>query len=223
MGTVRYTTINGEIIAEKRNGVRRTYVPDAIGSTVALLDNTQTKTDTFSYWPYGEEKQRTGSTPTPFRFVGTYGYYRDQQGALYVRARVLRPRNGLWMTSDPLSSRIPDAPTYRYSDDTPISKADPTGLACALKDTDCTLTCKEIQEKCRTKTLRNAICSVVLNPNNTPKDCHQLCGPGHKTFQDCYSFCKGLNTCNDCCSSFCDKSKPQYNIKCINQGCASST
>jgi hypothetical protein len=57
--------------------VRKLYVPDPLGSTVALLDNTQTQTDTFTYWPYGEERVRTGTTPTPFRFVGTAGYYRD--------------------------------------------------------------------------------------------------------------------------------------------------
>ena len=44
---VRYTTVNGRVIAEKRNGVRSYYVADALGSTVALLDNTQSKTDTF--------------------------------------------------------------------------------------------------------------------------------------------------------------------------------
>src|SRR5437588_9857996 len=81
MPTVRYTTINGEIIAEKRDGVRRLYVPDPLGSTVALLDSMQTQTDTFSYWPYGEERTRTGTTPTPFRFVGTAGYYRPHRRA----------------------------------------------------------------------------------------------------------------------------------------------
>ena len=43
--TTRYTVIDGEIIAEKRNGVRKQYVPDSQGSTVALLDNTQTPTE----------------------------------------------------------------------------------------------------------------------------------------------------------------------------------
>ena len=52
--TVRYTTLDGEIVSENRRGVMRDYVPDPLGSTVALLDNTQTQTDTFSYWPYGE-------------------------------------------------------------------------------------------------------------------------------------------------------------------------
>ena len=67
MATVRYTVIDGEVLSESRGGVKRDYVPDPLGSTVALLDNTQTKTDTFSYWPYGEEASRTGTTPTPFR------------------------------------------------------------------------------------------------------------------------------------------------------------
>jgi RHS repeat-associated protein len=101
MRTVRYTVANGEIIAEKRNGVRRTYVPDPLGSTVALLDNNQQKTDTFSYWPYGEVKDRTGTTPTPFQYVGTLGYYRDSTGRTYVRARHYQQRYGRWMTVDP--------------------------------------------------------------------------------------------------------------------------
>ena len=76
MPTVRYSVLEGEIIAEKRAGVRKLYVPDSLGSTVALLDNTQTQTDTFSYWPYGENRTRTGKSSTPFQFVGTEGYYR---------------------------------------------------------------------------------------------------------------------------------------------------
>lgn len=39
-----YTTVNGEIIAETRGGVRKSYVPDPLGSTIALLDNTQAQT-----------------------------------------------------------------------------------------------------------------------------------------------------------------------------------
>src|SRR5438876_9198170 len=95
--TVRYTTVNGEIIAEKRNGVRKFYVPDPLGSTVALLDNTQAQTDTFSYWPYGEQRTRTGTTATPFQYVGTQGYYRDSASKTYVRARVLDTQKGRWL------------------------------------------------------------------------------------------------------------------------------
>ncbi len=71
---VTYTVVNGEVLSENRSGVKRDYLPGPLGSTVALLDNTQTQTDTFSYWPYGENNARTGTTATPFQFVGTLGY-----------------------------------------------------------------------------------------------------------------------------------------------------
>ena len=80
--------LDGEIVSENRNGVIRDYVPDALGSTVALLDNTQTITDTFSYFPSGTVASRTGTTATPFQFVGTKGYHADSSGKTYVRARV---------------------------------------------------------------------------------------------------------------------------------------
>ena len=42
------------MVAQERGGVRHQLVPDPLGSTVALYDAAGTKTDTFSYWPYGE-------------------------------------------------------------------------------------------------------------------------------------------------------------------------
>src|SRR5438309_1323973 len=102
VGTVRYTTVQGEVIAEKRAGTRKFYVPDPLGSTVALLDNTQTQTDTFSYWPYGEVKTRTGTTGTPFQYLGALGYYQDSSVGQYVRMRCLNVATGGWLTVDPL-------------------------------------------------------------------------------------------------------------------------
>ena len=58
---VAYTVVNGRILSENRGGVKRDYVSDSLGSTVALLDSTQTKTDTWTYWPYGEVRTRTGT------------------------------------------------------------------------------------------------------------------------------------------------------------------
>lgn len=53
----------------------RDFVPDTSGSTVCMLNDSNIITDTWSYWPYGEEKVRTGVTPTPFQFVGTVGAF----------------------------------------------------------------------------------------------------------------------------------------------------
>jgi RHS repeat-associated protein len=128
MATVRYTTLNGEIVAEKRAGVRRLYQPDPLGSTVGLLDSTQTQTDTLSYWPYGEERSRTGTTATPFRFVGTRGYHRDSPTRGYVRARCFDTATGRWLSPDPLGMTGGDGNRYRYARANPTTPTDPTGL-----------------------------------------------------------------------------------------------
>lgn len=125
---VRYTTIDGEVIAENRNGVYKTYVPDPLGSTVAMLDKTQTQTDTFSYWPYGEVNTRTGITPTPFQFVGTRGYFQDSASKTYVRARYQDTQKARWLNQDPIGFNGRDWNTYRYALGRPVSFSDPSGL-----------------------------------------------------------------------------------------------
>jgi len=126
---VRYTTVNGEIIAEKRNGVRSLYVPDPLGSTVALLDNTQTITDTVSYFPYGEVAARTGTNPTPFLHVGTKGYRKDSSSNTSVRHRILKPAQARWLTEDPIGYMGGDWNLYRYVTDAPVHFSDPSGYS----------------------------------------------------------------------------------------------
>jgi len=125
--TTRYTVIDGEILSENRAGVKRDYVPDPLGSTLALLDNTQTQTDTFSYYPYGEVASRTGTTATPFQYIGTLGYYQDNSGRTYVRARHLRTAHGRWITEDPIGFDGEDADLYIYSFNCPLSFVDIDG------------------------------------------------------------------------------------------------
>jgi RHS repeat-associated protein len=92
------------------------------------LDSSQAETDTFAYWPYGEEVSRTGTTNTPFTFVGTLGYYRDSATRSYVRARHLDTGAGRWMTEDPIGFAGGDWNLYRYVQSKPASAADTTGL-----------------------------------------------------------------------------------------------
>jgi RHS repeat-associated protein len=136
MPTVRYTTINGEIVAEKRNSVRSLYVPDPLGSTVALLDNTQTQTDQWSCMPYGETTRIKGSNPTPFVFVGTKGYRQDTTTRTYVRARSVEPLQGRWMTEDPVWRSAPEVNIYTYAGGRPTSSTDRTGLQTGKQNGD---------------------------------------------------------------------------------------
>ena len=128
----RYTVMDGEIVSQTRNGVKHNYLPDPTGNVVALYDSNQARTDTVGYWPYGEEKNRTGATPLPFRFIGAQGYYRDAQDLSYVRARTYRQNLGRWMTPDPLSLYIDDTQRYAYANCRPTVFTDPSGEIVAV-------------------------------------------------------------------------------------------
>ena len=123
--SVIYSTFGGRVIAENRGGVIRQYVPDNLGSTVALIDVNGTVTDTYDYWPYGEERVHTGPSTTSLTFLGTLGYFKDFTNVLYVRARHLRVDLTRWMTVDPL---WPRELTYSYVSDAPVMYPDPSGL-----------------------------------------------------------------------------------------------
>ncbi len=124
--SVVYTTFNGQIVLENRGGVASFYAPDTMGSTVALLNSAGVVTDTYSYWPYGEVQNHSGSSQSPFGFLGTIGYYTDVVGSfLYVRARFLRQALARWQTLDLL---WPFERAYAYVGSSPLTYVDPTGL-----------------------------------------------------------------------------------------------
>ncbi|MHB8637346.1 MAG: RHS repeat domain-containing protein [Fimbriimonadaceae bacterium] len=122
--SVVYSTFGGRVVAESRGGVIRQYVPDNLGSTVALIDDAGNVTDTYDYWPYGEERVHVGTSTTPLTFLGTLGYFKDFLNMLYVRARHLRVDLTQWMTVDPL---WPGQRAYGYVSSSPTEAADPSG------------------------------------------------------------------------------------------------
>ena len=125
--SVAYTTINGQIVSEKRNGVPSDYIPDALGSTIALLSDTHQITDTWTYWPNGQVRTRTGTNPTPHTFCGTVGYHSDLlDNSNYVRARQLRVALNRWQTLDPV---WPSQPAYTYGRNALVTWTDPSGKA----------------------------------------------------------------------------------------------
>jgi RHS repeat-associated protein len=122
---VTYMNFGGRIVAENRGGIYKEYVRDTLGNTIALIDENQNVTDTWTYWPYGEVRTRTGTTATPFGFVGALGYYTGDTGLLYVRARFLVAQAARWLTVDPF---WPTLRGYSYCENQPLSYWDPFGL-----------------------------------------------------------------------------------------------
>jgi|GEM_PF-3219419 len=50
--SVNYYTVNGMILAEDRGGVYSEFIPDTLGSCVAVKHASENITYTADYWPY---------------------------------------------------------------------------------------------------------------------------------------------------------------------------
>ena len=136
---VVYANVNGQLLSETRAGARKLYSLDPLGNTRALYDNTLTKTDTFEYFPSGTVAARTGTTPTPFQWVGGSGYYRDNSKRVHVRARNFYVNLGRWAETDPIGFGGGDYNLYRYVKNRFVVATDPSGLDCRVKSINVSL------------------------------------------------------------------------------------
>jgi RHS repeat-associated protein len=111
-----------------RTTTPRSYLADALGSTLALADPAATPVvkASYTYDPYGNATV-TGSAPTnPFTFTG-----REQDGATglqYNRARYYCPTFGRFVSEDPLGFHGSGTNVYGYAAQSPINLSDALGL-----------------------------------------------------------------------------------------------
>jgi RHS repeat-associated protein len=123
--SVRYTTVDGQVLCESRGGVKTLFMPDTLGNVIETRNmDTGAQTSSTTYWPYGEVRTQTGTNPSPFGFCGVWGFYTQAGQSTYVRARYYRPNLGRWQTVDPL---WPDELPYAYASLAPTRFVDPTG------------------------------------------------------------------------------------------------
>ena len=108
------------------NGPHIDYIPDALGSVVAAVDQNLNTTFTAAYSPFGDVIASTGTAPN-FTWNGTLGYLQSagRPFAEYsVRARFFSNRTGRWTSTD---SYWPDESPYNYAWQSPIARVDPSG------------------------------------------------------------------------------------------------
>ena len=135
MPVVNYTTVNGRILHEDRNGIKTLFMPDTLGNVIETRNmDTGAQTSSTTYWPYGEVRTQTGTNPSPFGFCGVWGYYTQAGQPTYVRARYFRPNLGRWQTVDPL---WPIESGYSYADESPVSDLDYSGMAGSSRKKKC--------------------------------------------------------------------------------------
>jgi RHS repeat-associated protein len=108
-------------------GLATFYHFDNIGNTAALTGPTGTQTDRVEYSPYGQVTFRTGTTDTPFLYVGQLGVMQEANGLRYMRARYYSPELMRFINADPIGF-AGGMNWYAYANGNPIMFSDPSGL-----------------------------------------------------------------------------------------------
>jgi RHS repeat-associated protein len=103
------------------------YHFDQLGNTLALTNTTGQLTDRIAYTPFGTITRRTGTSDTPYLFVGQLGVQTDPNGLLYMRARYYHPRIGRFLNADPIGF-AGGMNWYAYASNNPLMLIDPSGF-----------------------------------------------------------------------------------------------
>ena len=125
VGTTYLTGLQiDEVLAIYSNKGNRTALTDALGSILALTDDTQATKTSYSYSPYGETQATGEASDNPYQYTGREN---DNTGLYYYRARYYMPDLKRFLTSDPigLEGGINE---YTYVENNPLTYIDPDGL-----------------------------------------------------------------------------------------------
>ena len=103
------------------------YQFDAIGSTAGLTDSSGSLVNSYSYLPFGQTVQSSGTAANPFQFAGQFGVMNDGSSLDAMRFRNYSSSTGDFTSADPLG--LPQPTIYSYAANDPEQFIDPLGLA----------------------------------------------------------------------------------------------
>jgi RHS repeat-associated protein len=113
-----------EYFARTDGGGSRTVLAAALGSTVALTDNSGMVQTEYTYEPFGRTSV-LGPNTNPFQFASREN---DKTGLYYLRARYYEPTLHRFLAEDPIGFLGGDANLYSYVGNSPLNRVDPYGL-----------------------------------------------------------------------------------------------
>jgi len=117
-----------EYLTREEGATVRGVLADALGSTVALVDETGTSQASYTYEPFGATAV-TGSAGT--NALSYTGREDDGTGLKYYRARYYQPGLHRFLAEDPLGFDGGDINLFAYVSNSPLNYTDPTGLILA--------------------------------------------------------------------------------------------
>ncbi len=103
------------------------YHFNAIGSTIAVTDQTQAIVDKYAYDPFGNIANQVEAIAQPFRFVGQFGVMTEPNGFYYMKARYYDPDVGRFISEDPICFDGGDVNLMAYVGNNPVTLIDPIG------------------------------------------------------------------------------------------------
>lgn len=96
---------------------------DQAGSTRLLTAQAGTTAGAYTFTPYGQTEEHTGTATSNLLYDGQYTS--PDTGLIYLRARVYDPATAQFMSVDPLMELTGEA--YGYTREDPVNEGDPTG------------------------------------------------------------------------------------------------
>ncbi len=78
------------------------YQGDALGSVTGITDASGNLVATYTYDPYGNSLNSTGSLVNPYQWLGLWGLSSDESGLIHMRARYYDENAGTFISADPI-------------------------------------------------------------------------------------------------------------------------
>jgi RHS repeat-associated protein len=114
-----------EVLARRDPNGTLTYVSDALGSTVALVDSSPALTTEYTYEPFGKTTVSGSPSINAFQFTGREN---DGTGLYYLRARHYDSRGARFLQPDPIGFSGEDMNLYAYVGNSPVNWVDTLGI-----------------------------------------------------------------------------------------------
>ncbi len=116
-----------EVFSRTDSAGTRSFLPDALGSTLALTDGLGSVQTQYTYEPFGQTTVTGAASSNPFQYTGREN---DGTGLYYYRARYYHPALQRFISEDPLfmANGPRDTNKYSYVLNNPLKLRDPFGL-----------------------------------------------------------------------------------------------
>jgi RHS repeat-associated protein len=122
---IRGLNIDEPLLRSTQNAVRF-YMTDALGSVIALTDETGVIKTQYVYDPFGNVSISGEPSDNPFQYTGREN---DGTGLYYYRSRYYSPELQRFISEDPIGFAGGDVNLYSYVHSNPVNFVDPLGLA----------------------------------------------------------------------------------------------